>query len=431
MNEAEQSLLGAIILDNDCLINVIDILESEEYFYEPINKKVYKAILKLFQKNEKIDFIKVLDEITKESKENENEIKCYLLEIVKIVPSISSARAYAKIIKNKYNIRQIQNISKYAKQETEKTDNAEEIIENIENKLEKLIESKTEGKAIKLKEALIKTLWKIDKIRESKDGITGIKTGYPELDREISGLNEGELIIIAGRPGMGKTTFALNIAKNISKSHKVLFFSLEMSTEQLTIKAIDEELGEQIKNLDYKEATNEKLKKALEELGKLELYIDDNAHLTTNKINSKLKIENNTELIIIDHLQLIESLEHSGTRVQEISEITRSLKLLAKSERIPIVCLSQLSRSTEGRTDKRPKLSDLRDSGSIEQDADVVLLLYREGYYDKSEKVDEKECEVIISKNRHGETKTIKLEFDGKISRFSPRNSWNDPDCRS
>lgn len=419
--EAEQSVIGSVILDDECLTNVIQILENEEYFYEPINKIIYKSILEMFSNCEKIDFIKVLNKICKENKVNQNEIKNYLLDSINIVPSISSATEYAKIIKNKYSIRKIKELSEYAKNETIKKDNAEEILEKLETKIEKLIEASENEKPIKLKYALSTAMHKIDIIKSKKDGITGIRSGFAKLDKEISGLNKGEFIIIAGRPGMGKTSFALNIAMNIAKSHKVLFFSLEMRIEQLALKAIDSELGEKLIESDFQRNSNQKLKRALENLCRLNLYIDDKAEETVTKINSKLKKEKNVEIVFIDHLQLILGNNKNKTRTLEMSEITRDLKILARKHDIPIVCLSQLSRASETRIDKKPLLSDLRESGSIEQDADVVLMLYREWYYDKSEKIDERACECIISKNRHGETKSIMFDWDGKLTKFSEK----------
>lgn len=421
--ETEQSLIGSIILDEKCLTSVIQIIEDERYFYEPINQIIYKAIIELFSNCEKIDFIKVLNKICKEDKQNQQEIKNYLLDSVNIVPSISNSTEYAKIIKNKYNIRKIKELSEYARIESTKKDNAEDILEELSKRIEKLIENSEEEKTIKLKNALSKAIEELDKIKSHKDGITGIRTGFNNLDKEISGLNKGELIIIAGRPGMGKTSFALNIATNIAKNHKVIFFSLEMSMEQLALKTIDSELGEQSRKINFDKSSNEKLSNVLENLGNLELYIDDTASETVSKINSKLKKINGTEIIFIDHLQLISG-SNLKPRIQEMSEITRDLKILAKKNNIPVVCLSQLSRAPEGRLEKKPGLSDLRDSGSIEQDADIVLMLYRKWYYDKSEKTDEKECECIIAKNRHGTTKTIIFDWDGNITKFSERCSF-------
>lgn len=418
--EAEQSLLGSVILDEGCLLNVVDVLDDERYFYDPMNSLIYKAILKMFSNGIKIDFVKVLNTICEETKKDEKELRGYLLDLVNIVPSISSAVEYAEIIKNKYNIRMIKAISQYASKETENNDNAEKILETLEIKIENLIQKNIKSKSIKLKNALVNAINLLDKIKESKDGITGIKTGFENLDKAISGLNNGELIIIAGRPGMGKTSFALNMATNIAKNHKVLFFSLEMSIEQLTLKAIDSELGIQAKKINYDTQSSQKLSNSLNNLSKLELYIDDSTGETVNKIQQKIKKEKGTEIVFIDHLQLIESLNKSS-RVQEISEITRGLKIISKKLNIPVVCLSQLSRATEGRQEKKPGLSDLRDSGSIEQDADIVLMLYRPGYYDLSEKTDETECECLISKNRHGETKSILFNWDGPITKFKER----------
>lgn len=418
---AEKSILGAILLDGDCLKEAINILESEKYFYDPLNKTIYKSALSLFNNGEKIDFVKILNNICEETKREEKELRCYLLDLVQIVPSISSVNAYAKIVKNKYNIRMIKELGEYATSETKSHDNAEQILENLEDKIRKLINSSVENNSVKLKNALIGAIEEIDKVKGTTDGIIGLKTGFKELDKSISGLNKGELIIIAGRPGMGKTSLALNIATNISKSHNVLFFSLEMSKTQLALKAINSELGENAQKINYETSNSKKLNKILDKLGDLELYIDDTANTNVTKIKTTIQKSKGIEAIFIDHLQLINGSGLRQNRVQEVSEITRGLKILAKTLDIPIVCLSQLSRAPEARTEKKPGLADLRDSGSIEQDADVVLMLYREGYYDTSGKNEDNVCECIIAKNRHGETKSIEFNWDGGITKFTEK----------
>lgn len=419
--DAEKSLIGAILLDGNCLEEVIDILESEKYFYSPLNKTIYKSAISLFNNGEKIDFVKILSNICEETKMEEQELRSYLLDLVKIVPSISSAKAYAKIVKNKYNIRMIKELGEYATNETKSHDNSYKIIENLETKIRKLIDASVENNSVKLKNALILAIEEIDKVNETTDGIIGLKTGFKDLDKSISGLNKGELIIIAGRPGMGKTSLALNIAINISKSHKVLFLSLEMSKTQLALKAINSELGENAQKLNYEISSNKRLNKILDKLGGLELYIDDTASTTVTKIKATIQKSKGVEAVFIDHLQLINGSGSKQNRVQEVSEITRGLKILAKTLDIPIVCLSQLSRAPEARAEKKPGLADLRDSGSIEQDADVVLMLYREGYYDMSGKNEDNVCECIIAKNRHGETKSIEFNWDGGITKFSEK----------
>lgn len=424
--DAEQSVLGAILLDSDCLDSVLEILDSEIYFYEPLNALIYKTILKLFEDGEKIDFIKILFEICKEDKAHEKEIRCHLLELVNIVPHISNVEAYAKIVKEKYNKREICKISEYAVKELKNKDDVKFILNEVNKKFSELERISTEGKPLKGKELLSKVLDKVDKIK-SCGGITGLKTGFKTLDKEITGLNKGELIIIAGRPGMGKTSFALNMATNIAKNHNVLFFSLEMSASNLMLKCINSELGFRLEDIDTKKEDNQKLLKCLEDIEKLNIFIDDSSEETVPKIKFKTKKLKNIEAIFVDHLGLLKTDGRNANKVQEISELTRDLKILAKTLDIPVICLSQLSRASESRQDKRPVLSDLRDSGSIEQDADVVLMLYRPGYYANllGEKVDQNLCEIIIAKNRHGSPKTVEIKWDGSTTKFTEKQ----PEC--
>ena len=270
----------------------------------------------------------------------------------------------------------------------------------------------------------METFERLDKLRKkSQTDILGIPCGFRDLDEIITGLNKSDLILLAARPGMGKTSFALSIAKNVSLKFKTVIFSLEMSKEQLASRLLSIEgniPGNKLRsgNLEYEWL---KLTEASEQLSDLDLYIDDTAGITVQEMKAKIRRLGDVKLVVIDYLQLISTSKKVSNRVQEISEITRQLKIMAKDLDIPIICLSQLSRASEQRTDHRPVLSDLRDSGSIEQDADIVMMLYRPGYYSNnlSEKIDQSECECIVAKNRYGETRTVKLYWRADCTKFS------------
>ncbi len=422
--EAEQSVLGAIILDSLCLNNIIDILPNSNFFYESINKFIYDNILEMYSSGEKIDLITVLNKISEKDSTKKIEMKNYLFDLVKIVPSISRTVIYAKIIREKYEIRSLSILANQILNESSKNENVDNLLEFTEKKLFEIRSGKISQSFTKIQDALLETFERLDKLRKkSQTDILGIPCGFRDLDEIITGLNKSDLILLAARPGMGKTSFALSIAKNVSLKFKTVIFSLEMSKEQLASRLLSIEgniPGNKLRsgNLEYEWL---KLTEASEQLSDLDLYIDDTAGITVQEMKAKIRRLGDVKLVVIDYLQLISTSKKVSNRVQEISEITRQLKIMAKDLDIPIICLSQLSRASEQRTDHRPVLSDLRDSGSIEQDADIVMMLYRPGYYSNnlSEKIDQSECECIVAKNRYGETRTVKLYWRADCTKFS------------
>ncbi|GMB10377.1 MAG: replicative DNA helicase [Candidatus Improbicoccus devescovinae] len=431
--EAEQSVLGAVMIDSQYLAIVIEIIPDPDYFYSNEHKKIYSCMMSMFALNQKIDYITVF-EYLKSSGEFEFEyIKNYLLDLSQIVPSISSASIYAKIVRDKYDIRRLVNTVNEVMEHALEGENTENLLEFTEQRLYEIRSGQVSSGFKHIKETLFKVSADLDKLVSSDEkNIPGIPTGFSDLDKIISGLNSGDLILVAARPGMGKTSFALNIAvlaARHSKS-KVAVFSLEMNAEQLVYRLVSSAgliPGNKLRsgNITSQEWTS--FTNACAMLGDLDILIDDSAGITVSEMRSKIMRLKNLNILIIDYLQLISAPRESQNRVSEITTITRQLKILAKDFNIPIICLSQLSRASEHRANHRPVLSDLRDSGSIEQDADIVMFLYRESYYSSelSENIDHNKCECIIAKNRHGETATVNMHWQGEFTRFTEYTNYN------
>lgn len=421
--EAEQSVLGAILLDSSYLNLVLEILPNTEAFYEPNNRLIYETIVEMFSSGKKIDYVTVLDNISIDSVQKE-EMKNYMLDIVQIVPSISNVESYSKIIRDKYELRNLISLAKDVLQESTVNGDSEKLLEFTEERLNDIRMKKSKEAIVSLKDILVDEFEKLGKLNsEDCDEILGLSTGYNDLDFVITGLNKSDLILLAARPGMGKTSFALNIAKYVSEKSKTVVFSLEMGKEQLAARLLSmagKISGNKLRRGKLNDDEWKRLIKASDGYSNSNLYIDDTACITVNEMKARVRRLGDVSLVIIDYLQLISSSRRVSNRVQEISEITRELKIMAKELNIPIICLSQLSRASEQRLDHRPMLSDLRDSGSIEQDADIVMMLYRERYYKPlDDRIDPNECECIIAKNRHGETNTIIFNWEPEYTKFT------------
>lgn len=421
--EAEQSVLGAILLDSSYLNLVLEILPNTEAFYEPNNRLIYETIVEMFSSGKKIDYVTVLDNISIDSAQKE-EMKNYMLDIVQIVPSISNVESYSKIICDKYELRNLISLAKDVLQESTVNGDSEKLLEFTEERLNDIRMKKSKEAIVSLKDILVDEFEKLGKLNsEDCDEILGLSTGYNDLDFVITGLNKSDLILLAARPGMGKTSFALNIAKYVSEKSKTVVFSLEMGKEQLAARLLSmagKISGNKLRRGKLNDDEWKRLIKASDGYSNSNLYIDDTACITVNEMKARVRRLGDVSLVIIDYLQLISSSRRVSNRVQEISEITRELKIMAKELNIPIICLSQLSRASEQRLDHRPMLSDLRDSGSIEQDADIVMMLYRERYYKPlDDRIDPNECECIIAKNRHGETNTIIFNWEPEYTKFT------------
>lgn len=424
-------MLGTVLMDGEAMSELATILQPD-HFYVAVNKAVYGVMLNMFITGERIDVVTVLEACMRQGIFETNEqAKEYLTRIMTAVPSISSVSKYAQIVVDKYMVRSlifaakeiIDNANEGAEDANTLIDFAEQKIFDIRSGAE--IKGLTHISGIVLDR--INALNDLYKQAKSGGGasITGLSTLYKELDKRIYGLNRSDLIILAARPGMGKTSFAMNIATNVGKKYQdtaIAVFSLEMSKEQIVSRMISSEASLTSEAMKTGVIPDEKWKdigRAAEVLSRLNIYIDDTPGITVAGIKAKLRRMKNLGLVVIDYLQLMSSTKnYNGNRVVEISDITRNLKIMAKELNVPVITLSQLARGPEQRPDKRPLLSDLRESGSIEQDADIVMFLYRNAYYDKTDP-NVNACECIVAKNRHGEPGTVPLGWDGEFTRFT------------
>ncbi len=433
--EAEQSVLGAILLDSSCMDRVTEFLPKPEYFYGVNNGLIYEAMLELFTAGKPVDFITVLETLKENGSFDEATGKVYLMQLAQIVPSISGVEAYAKIVRDKYDVRTLILAARQILEDAmEGGVDASTLLDSAEQRIFDIRRGKNMQGLQPLGEVIIETFDRLDKLNSpDRDLYRGIPTGIGELDDTITGLNRSDLIILAARPGMGKTSFALNIARHaaVTCKKRVAFFSLEMGREQLAARLLSTESlvgGTKLRTGELDEGEWSRLVEGGDILSKADIYLDDNSNITVPEMKAKIRRLKHVDLVIIDYLQLMNSAKRIESRVQEISEITRNLKIMAKELNIPVLALSQLARGSEKRTEHRPVLSDLRDSGSIEQDADIVLFLYREDYYQNesgpSEDSDRNSGECIVAKNRHGEIKTVPLHWQGEFMRFTSQEMF-------
>ena len=431
-HDAEQAVLGAILMEPDVIADVAQILPSSEYFYLANHRTIYAVMLSMFTSGQPVDQITVLEALKSERDFDEASGKTYLYQLAQSCPSIANVENYARIVRDKYDVRALMNAARdIIEDSTEGEMEPQMLIDSAEQKIFDIRRGKDIQGLQRIDEVLFQTFDRLDMLNRNDDSVKPIATGIGDLDRVITGLNRSDLILLAARPGMGKTSFALNIARNVSVIGKktVAFFSLEMTKEQLASRLLSSEAlvgGTKLRTGRLSPDEWERLIGAGDILKNAQMYLDDTPGITVPEMKSKLRRLKRIDLVVIDYLQLMSTGRRDGNRVQEISELTRNLKILAKEINVPVICLSQLSRASEQRQDHRPQLSDLRDSGSIEQDADIVLFLYREGYYDREKgaetaqaAVDQNSGECIVAKNRHGETTTVKLHWQGEFMRFT------------
>ena len=430
--EAEQAVLGAIILDSTVFDKVVDYIKSPEYFYVALHKLIFMQMQEMINFGAAIDFVTLLEKLKQNKAFDEATGKTYLMDLVNNCPSISNAEAYAKVIADKYNIRRLITASREIIDDASAGDEEPSVlIDSAEQKIFDIRKGNEKSGLERINSVILQTFDRLDALNsETDDSMKPISTGIGDLDRVITGLNRSDLILLAARPGMGKTSFALNIARNAACTSKktVAFFSLEMSKEQLASRLLSTEAlisGTKLRTGKLNDEEWSRLIPASDVLSKAELYLDDTPGITITEMKSRLRRLRNLDLVVIDLLQHMGSGSRRDNHVEKIFNARRNLKILAKEMNVPVITLSQLSRASEQRTDHRPQLSDLRDSGSIEQDADIVLFLYREGYY--SEKSAEQAAptadmnsgECIVAKNRHGEAKSVKLHWQGEFMRFT------------
>ncbi len=423
--EAEQSVIGAVLADPSVLPIVMEKIKPE-YFYSEQHKQIYSIITRMFTSGQPADIITVLNEADQlHIFQSAAEGRRYLAEIADTLPSTSNVESYCKIVADKYFIRNLGYTARSILEDIQSGEHdAQLLLDAAEQRIYDIRQGRSVNGLVPLADAVTEAYDRLGRISgPDKEKYIGARTGFTLLDSITSGLNKSDLIIIAARPGMGKTSFAMNIATNVARrgDKEVAVFNLEMSKEQLATRIISTEAlvsSDILRNGRISPDDWVKLATSCGYLSTLPMFIDDTASMTVQQMKAKLRRMKNLGLVIIDYLQLMESTTKSDSRVIIVSEITRQLKVMAKELNVPVILLSQLSRGVESRNDKRPMLSDLRDSGSIEQDADIVLFLYRDAYYNK-ESTQQNISECIIAKNRHGETGSVKLIWDGEHTRFS------------
>ena len=425
--EAEQSVLGSMLIDARCVPTVIEALKPED-FYLRQNREIYETIYAMFNYSLTIDPVTVLDQMKQAGVYDENTSRSYMLQLMEITPTAANIKEYVAIVKDKSLLRRIaQTAGDLTAMVREGSGTAQEVLEAAEQRIYAIRQGRASQGLEHISTVILGVYDRLAELAASDSAVPGLSTGLPDVDMAISGLNKSDLILLAARPGMGKTSMALNILLHAGKfsGKAVVFFSLEMSREQLAMRLISGESFVDNKKLVTGKLNDEdweRIAAASAALNKTQILIDDNPALSVADMNAKCRRVDNLGLVVIDYLQLMTSAggtQKSGeNRQQVVSDISRALKIMAKELNVPVICLSQLSRGPESRQNKRPMLSDLRESGAIEQDADIVMFLYRDDYYnDDSESHNLAEC--IIAKNRHGETGTVELQWLPEYTTFS------------
>lgn len=426
--EAEQAVLGSMLIDERCIHTVMGALRPED-FYLRQNREIFEAISSMYNFSEKIDPVTVLDKMKQTGVYDENTSYDYIRQLMVITPTAANVAEYVSIVRDKSLLRQVaQTAGSITDLVREGTATAQEAIELAEQRIYAIRQGRAVDGLEPISPIIQATIQRLNELSASGEAVPGLTTGFPDIDRALAGLNKSDLLILAARPGVGKSSLALNLLLNVSKKYQdkaVAYFSLEMSKEQLAMRLISGESFVELKRLITGRLSEDdwgKVAAATAALSQTRIHIDDNPMLTVADMKSKCRRVDNLGLVVIDYLQLMTSAggpTRSGdNRQQIVSDISRALKIMAKDLNVPILCLSQLSRANESRADKRPMLSDLRESGAIEQDADIVLFLYREGMYNDSEETHNL-AECIIAKNRHGETGTVELTWIPEYTTFT------------
>ena len=426
--EAEQAVLGSMLIDARCIPAVIERLRPDD-FYLKQDRDIYETIYSMFSLSETIDPVTVLDKMRLNGVFDENTSRSYILQLMEITPTAANVGEYVEIMRDKSLLRRIaETAGDLTSMVQEGTSSGQEALDLAEQRIYALRQGRASQGLIPLSSVVLDVLDRLEELSQSGSAVPGLSTGLPDVDSAISGLNRSDLILLAARPGMGKTSFALNVLLHAGKfsGKTAVFFSLEMSREQLAMRLISNEAFVDNKKLVTGRLTDEdwdKVAMAAAALGRAKILIDDDPSLSVADMNAKCRRVDDLGLVVIDYLQLMQSAggkqRYSGeNRQQVVSDISRALKIMAKELNVPVVCLSQLSRGPESRQDKRPMLSDLRESGAIEQDADIVMFLYRDDYYN-ADSEDHNLAECIIAKNRHGETRKVQLQWLPEYTAFS------------
>ena len=435
--EGEQAVLGSMLIDPDCIKDVMDKLQPGD-FYLRQNREIFEAIYSMFSYARPVDGITVAEELRKNGTYDEQTTRRYLAELMEITPTSANVMEYVKIVRDKALLRGVAiAASEITAMVQEGIGTASDTLDAAEQKIFAVRRGQSAQDMVPISRVLPDVLERLGEMTESQDHMPGLSSGFSAVDAKITGLNKSDLLLLAARPGMGKTSFALNIALNVARSSRktVAVFSLEMSAEQLVTRILSGEAlveNYRLRTGNLRETDWQKIAAAASVLNQLDIRVDDNPMLSAADMNAKCRRLDNLGLVVIDYLQLMTSAgdksNRGENRQQVVSDISRMMKIMAKELNVPVICLSQLSRANEKRDDKRPMLSDLRESGAIEQDADIVMFLYRDDYYNEdSEKHNIAEC--IIAKNRHGETGKVELRWMPEYTQFATLdNRYDDED---
>lgn len=435
--EAEKSVLGAAMLSKDALFDVMEVVKPAD-FYDENHKEIFQAMIDLNRKNAPVDALTVAEELKKRNSLEMVGGRAYIASLSSMTPTTSNAMEYGRIVAEKASVRRlIETADDIVTKGYDGTMDANQMLDYAESGIFEISQARQKGQYSHIRDVLVENLAIIDRAEQMDGGLTGITTGFSKLDEMTSGMQKSDLIILAARPAMGKTAFALSLARNAAVKGKasVMIFSLEMAKEQLTQRLLSMESKVDLQTLKTGRLERrdwDDLNVALDILSNSNIHIDDTAGISIMEMKSKcrrLKAEAGLDLVIIDYLQLMNPEGKADSRTQEISVISRNLKLLARELDCPVLVLSQLSRAPEQRTDHRPMLSDLRESGSIEQDADIVIFLYRDEYYNKEDTEKPGECEVIVAKHRSGPTGSVDVAWIERYTQFKDKASGNIPDA--
>ena len=424
--EGEQAVLGSMLIDADCVKDVMDKLRPSD-FYLRQNREIFETIYSMFTYAKPIDGITVCEEMQKAGTYDENTTRSYLAQLMEITPTSANVMEYAAIVRDKALLRGVaQAAAEITAMVQEGGASAADMLESAEQKVYAIRRGRSAQNMVPVSQILQDVMNRLEELSNSGNELPGLSTGFSAVDGKINGLNKSDLLLLAARPGMGKTSMALNVALSAARDsgRTVAIFSLEMSREQLVTRLIAAEglvENTRLTTGNLRESDWQRIAEAASNLSRMDIRIDDNPLLTAADMNAKCRRLDNLGLVVIDYLQLMTSAGGKGysgeNRQQAVSDISRMLKIMAKELQVPVLCLSQLSRANEKRDDKRPMLSDLRESGAIEQDADIVMFLYRDDYYNKdSEKHNIAEC--IVAKNRHGETGKVELRWMPEYTAF-------------
>ncbi len=434
--EAEQSVIGAVLIDSDVMDTVTGIVSADDFFLEE-NREIFLAMQNMYRESRNIDLVMLIDEVSSEGERrasgnkdynavirDKTKLREYIKVIAQTVPTASNVKDYATIVRDKAKLRTlIEACEEVAAAAYAEEDTADALVELAEAKIYSIAEGRENKNFTHIRDAIVATYDRLKLLKTSPEEVLGMPTGFKGLDKVLVGLGKGDLVLVGARPGMGKTSFAMNLATAAAKStgKAVCVFSLEMPSEQLASRMLSSEAlinSYSLRSGKLEDDDWKSLAYAASELSECNILIDDSTGVTVAGIRSKLRRVKNLGMVVIDYLQLMQSERRIENKVQEVAEISRSLKLLAKEFGIPVVTCAQLSRGPESRQDKRPMLSDLRDSGAIEQDADIVLFLYRDEYY-KEPKDGKAVAEVIVAKNRHGSVGKVEMGWIGEYTKFS------------